>query len=308
MARRKQHEARLCVVAVHRHVANRRPVAARRRLVERPRPSTQVDNAPTQDYARAPQVNDPPPQDYDSSPQVAGTPPQHDSSPQDDVAAASLLAARLLAAASRLAVASRQSAAVPLAAARPVAAAGGRRRRVSRRRTVSRRRSSGGSRKFSFRNVSKFVTDKMTALEAIGAVSIGLVSGLMLPGYVQRGLAKVGVGAKYTGWMTSGYTAYLAGALTTSIAWPSVSTRLKAINFETASRNRHHRTALQSTLMNFLATHGPRMKTGGSIAWHASTSQASSLHRRQSRTRQAALDLSYGYTFTTPLSMRGQRS
>ena len=36
----------------------------------------------------------------------------------------------------------------------------------------------------------------MTALEAIGAVSIGLVSGLMLPGYVQRGLAKVGVGCQ----------------------------------------------------------------------------------------------------------------
>ena len=109
----------------------------------------------------------------------------------------------------------------------------------------------------------------MTALEAIGAVSIGLVSGLMLPGYVQRGLAKVGVGAKYTGWMTSGYTAYLAGALTTSIAAFGLYS-LKAVNLETASAIAITGTAIN--VMNLLATHGPLAKyipslsIGGSLS------------------------------------------
>jgi len=109
----------------------------------------------------------------------------------------------------------------------------------------------------------------MTGLEAIGAVSIGLVSGLVLPGYVQRGLAKVGVGAKYTGWMTSGYTAYLAGALTTSVAAFGLYS-LKAINMETASAIAITGTAIN--VMNLLATHGPLAKyipslsIGGSLS------------------------------------------
>ena len=91
----------------------------------------------------------------------------------------------------------------------------------------------------------------------------------MLPGYVQRGLAKVGVGSKYTGWMTTGYTAYLAGALTTSIAAFGLYS-LKAINMETASAIAITGTAIN--VMNLLATHGPLAKyipslsIGGSLS------------------------------------------
>lgn len=105
------------------------------------------------------------------------------------------------------------------------------------------------------KNISNFVTDKMTALEAIGAVSIGLVSGLMLPQYVQRGLAKVGVPSKYTNWMTSGqYTPYLAGALTTSVAAFGLYS-LKFVNMETASAIAVTGVAINA--LNLLANKGP---------------------------------------------------
>ena len=133
----------------------------------------------------------------------------------------------------------------------------GRRRRVSRRRTVSRRRSTGGSRKFNFKNVSKFVTDNMTALEAVGAVSIGIVSGLMLPGYVQAGLSRLGVGSRYTGWMTTGYTKYLAGAATTGVAAFALYS-MKAINMQTATAIAVTGTAINA--LNLLATYGPLAK------------------------------------------------
>lgn len=107
------------------------------------------------------------------------------------------------------------------------------------------------------KNVTKFVTDNMTGLEAIGAVSIGLVSGLMLPGYVQTGLARLGVGSKYTGWMTTGYTKYLAGAATTSVAAFALYS-MKAINFETASAIAVTGTAINA--LNALATYGPLAK------------------------------------------------
>ena len=54
----------------------------------------------------------------------------------------------------------------------------------------------------------------------------------MLPGYVQRGLAKVGVGAKYTGWMTSGYRYLLC--IDHEYSLPAQDS-LKAVNLETAS-------------------------------------------------------------------------
>jgi len=97
----------------------------------------------------------------------------------------------------------------------------------------------------------------MTGLEAIGAVSIGLVSGLMLPGYVQTGLAKLGVGSKYTGWMSTGYTKYLAGAATTSVAAFALYS-MKAINLQTASAIAIAGSAINA--MNLLANHGPLSK------------------------------------------------
>ena len=97
----------------------------------------------------------------------------------------------------------------------------------------------------------------MTGLEAIGAVSIGLVSGLMLPGYVQTGLAKLGIGSKYTGWMSTGYTKYLAGAATTSVAAFALYS-MKAINLQTASAIAIAGSAINA--MNLLANHGPLSK------------------------------------------------
>ena len=94
----------------------------------------------------------------------------------------------------------------------------------------------------------------MTALEAIGAVGIGLVSGLMLPGYVQAGLAKLGVGSQYTGWMTTGYTKYLAGAATTGVAAFALYS-LKMVNMQTATAIAVTGTAINA--LNLLATTGP---------------------------------------------------
>tara|TARA_B100000214_G_scaffold67649_1_gene45068 strand:+ start:202 stop:708 length:507 start_codon:yes stop_codon:yes gene_type:complete len=110
----------------------------------------------------------------------------------------------------------------------------------------------------------------MTALEAIGAVSIGLVSGLMLPQYVQRGLAKVGVPSKYTNWMTSGqYTPYLAGALTTSVAAFGLYS-LKFVNMETASAIAVTGVAINA--LNLLANKGPFAKYLPAVGMSASLS------------------------------------
>ena len=97
----------------------------------------------------------------------------------------------------------------------------------------------------------------MTALEASGAVSIGVVSGLMLPNYVQTGLAKLGVGSRYTGWMSTGYTKYLAGALTTSTAAFALYS-MKFCGKETASAIAMAGIGINA--LNLLANHGPLAK------------------------------------------------
>ena len=107
------------------------------------------------------------------------------------------------------------------------------------------------------RTSASFVTDKMTALEAIGAVSIGLVSGLILPMYVQRGLARLGVPSRFTNFMTSGYGQYLAGALTTSVAAFGLYS-LKFVNIETASAIAVTGVAINA--LNLLANKGPFAK------------------------------------------------
>ena len=120
------------------------------------------------------------------------------------------------------------------------------------------------------KNVTSFVTDHMTALEAIGAVSIGLVSGLMMPSYVQKGLGKLGVNSKYTSWMTNGkYTPYLAGAATTGVAaFALYSTKM--VSFETASAIALAGTAINA--LNLLANQGPLAKYLPSLSIGASLS------------------------------------
>ena len=110
----------------------------------------------------------------------------------------------------------------------------------------------------------------MTALEAIGAVSIGLVSGLMMPAYVQKGLSKLGVPSKYTSWMTNGkYTPYLAGAATTGVAaFALYSTKM--VSFETASAIALAGTAINA--LNLLANQGPLAKYLPSLSIGASLS------------------------------------
>ena len=104
----------------------------------------------------------------------------------------------------------------------------------------------------------------------------------MLPGYVQRGLAKVGIGSQYTGWMTTGYTAYLAGALTTGVAAFALYS-LKAINIETATAIAVTGTAINA--LNFLATHGPlarympSLSISGSLSGFGGYGYLGNMHR-----------------------------
>jgi len=90
-----------------------------------------------------------------------------------------------------------------------------RRRKASRRRTVRSRRSKGGSKRFNMKNAYKWVTNHLTAFEAIVATVGGMFLGGAMPGLVQSGLSRVGVPSRYINWMTSGsYTPYIAGAAT----------------------------------------------------------------------------------------------
>ena len=69
--------------------------------------------------------------------------------------------------------------------------------------------------KFNMKNAYKWVTNHLTAFEAIVATVGGMFLGGAMPSLVQSGLSKVGVPSKYISWMTSGtYTPYLAGAAT----------------------------------------------------------------------------------------------
>ena len=65
------------------------------------------------------------------------------------------------------------------------------------------------------KNAYKWVTNHLTAFEAIVATVGGMFLGGAMPGLVQSGLSRVGVPNRYINWMTSGtYTPYIAGAAT----------------------------------------------------------------------------------------------
>ena len=65
------------------------------------------------------------------------------------------------------------------------------------------------------KNAYKWVTNHLTAFEAIVATVGGMFLGGAMPGLVESGLRRVGVPGKYVSWMTQGtYTPYLAGAAT----------------------------------------------------------------------------------------------
>ena len=70
-----------------------------------------------------------------------------------------------------------------------------------------------------FNNAYKWVTNHLTAFEAIVATVGGMFLGGAMPSIVQGGLSKIGVPNRYISWMTSGeYTPYLAGAATGALA------------------------------------------------------------------------------------------
>ena len=70
-----------------------------------------------------------------------------------------------------------------------------------------------------FNNAYKWVTNHLTAFEAIVATVGGMFLGGAMPSIVQGGLSKIGVPNRYISWMTTGeYTPYLAGAATGALA------------------------------------------------------------------------------------------
>ena len=87
--------------------------------------------------------------------------------------------------------------------------------------------------------------------------------------------------AQYTGWMTTGYTKYLAGAATTGVAAFALYS-LKAINFETATAIAVTGTAINA--LNFLATHGPlrnylpSLSVSGSLSGFGSYGYLGNMH------------------------------
>jgi hypothetical protein len=84
----------------------------------------------------------------------------------------------------------------------------------------------------SFKGLTKFVTDHMTALEAVGAMAVGLVAGLRLPGWVEQMVSKVS-GRSIN--LTSGaYRPYVAGAVAAAAAGYLAYT-LGVVNYQTAS-------------------------------------------------------------------------
>jgi hypothetical protein len=90
-----------------------------------------------------------------------------------------------------------------------------RRRKASRRRTTRSRKSRRAGKAFNMKNAYKWMTNHLTAFEAIVATVGGMFLGGAMPGLVQSGLSRVGVPNRYINWMTSGsYTPYLAGAAT----------------------------------------------------------------------------------------------
>jgi hypothetical protein len=95
-----------------------------------------------------------------------------------------------------------------------------------------RRRKGKSSKKMSLKGGWNFVSDHITALEAIGAMAIGLVAGLKLPGWIEQAVSKA-TGRSVN--LTSGrFRPFITGAVCAGAA-AYVAYSLNIIGYQTAS-------------------------------------------------------------------------